>query len=257
MTHDVIRHKPEDDELYQKQTELSELQSRLADREFFLTALRSELIAFEQTYLTILGTRYAKLDELSAEIAECVARAHPEDRRAQETAGKARSQANESRSAADIPQKTKAGTSATVQSPTVKSLYREVARKIHPDLATDSADRLRREQLMREANTAYEQGDEARLRAILEEYESSPESIKGEGTAAELVRVIRKIAQVKRRLVEIDEEVRQLEKSERFQMKSRVEEAAAEGRDLLQEMAEDLDSQIAGSRERLKNLSER
>jgi DnaJ-domain-containing protein 1 len=136
-------------------------------------------------------------------------------------------------------------------------LYRDVAKRIHPDLAIDSTDRLERERLMTAANRAYEEGDEARLRAILEEYESSPDSIKGEGPGAELVRVIRKIAQVERRLVEIDKEVGELEKSERFHLKAKADKAATKGRDLLAEMAETLDSQIAASRERLENLSER
>jgi len=110
---------------------------------------------------------------------------------------------------------------------------------------------------MAAANRAYEEGDEARLRAILEEYEASPDSVKGDGPGAELVRVIRKIAQAERRLVEIDVEIEKLEKSERFELKAKVDEAATESRDLLQEMAEALDAQIAVSRERLQSLSER
>jgi hypothetical protein len=47
---------------------------------------------------------------------------------------------------------------------------------------------------MAEANRAYEEGDEERLRVILQEWEGSPESVKGDGPGAELVRVIRKIA---------------------------------------------------------------
>ena len=50
-------------------------------------------------------------------------------------------------------------------------------------------------QLMTEANAAYERGDAETLRRILEEYESSPESVKGVGVAADLVRVIRQIKQ--------------------------------------------------------------
>jgi hypothetical protein len=40
-------------------------------------------------------------------------------------------------------------------------------------------------------------------------------------------------------------------------LKAKVDEAAAEGRDLLLEMAKNLESQIAVSRERLQNFSER
>jgi DnaJ-class molecular chaperone len=50
----------------------------------------------------------------------------------------------------------------------LKRLYREIAKRIHPDLATDDAERAKRNQLMAEVNRAYADGDEARLRAILD-----------------------------------------------------------------------------------------
>lgn len=112
-----------------------------------------------------------------------------------------------------------------------------MAKRIHPDLAADNADRARRQKLMAEANLAYEEGDEARLRAILEEYESSPETVVGDGTGAELVRVIRKIAQVKRRLAEIDEQAKKIMKTDLFELKQKVDEGSKEGRDVLNEMA--------------------
>jgi hypothetical protein len=110
---------------------------------------------------------------------------------------------------------------------------------------------------MAEANKAYEEGNEARLRAILEEYESRPESFAGEGIAAELIRMIRKIAQIRKRLSEIDEELARLQKSDQAQLKSKVDAASVDGRDLLQEMAKKLDLQIAVSRERLQSFRER
>jgi hypothetical protein len=42
---------------------------------------------------------------------------------------------------------------------------------------------------MAEANAAYEKGDETRLHAILQEWESSSEAVKGDGVVAELVRI--------------------------------------------------------------------
>ncbi len=120
-----------------------------------------------------------------------------------------------------------------------------MARRIHPDLAVDETDRIKRQRLMAEANRAYENGDEGRLRAILEEYESSPEAVFGEGTAVELVRVIRKIAQVKRRLTEIEAEQRKAMMSDLFELKKKVDEGTKQGRDVLNEMASAIQSQIA------------
>ena len=253
--HPHLGRTPEQEELDKKRSELSELESRLVDRELFVVGLRSELSAFEQTYLTIVGKRYAELDEIEAKITEYFARTHPGDRRAQSNAQQARSQAEAS---ADVTRDLDQGKgSSPKQSQSIKSLYREVAKRIHPDLAFDGPDRLRREQLMAQANRAYEEDDEARLRAILEEYEFSPESVQGEGPGAELVRAIRKIAQITRRLVEIDKEVVNLEQSDYFKLNVKVEQGKAEGRDVLREMAEDLDLKITASRERLRDSTQK
>ena len=107
---------------------------------------------------------------------------------------------------------------------------------------------------MAEANLAYEKGDAAKLRAILLEYEASPDAVKGEGAAADLVRVIRKIAQVKRRLVEIQKRIEELARTELFQLKQRVDAAREQGRDLLREMAENLKTQIADAKKRLASF---
>jgi hypothetical protein len=240
---------PEEEELKKKQAELSELESKLADQELFLTNLRSELSAFERKYVRLVGQRYAELDDIEARIAEHFARSH------HDFATEARSQADASKANVEDSLALKSSDSLPPRSQTLKNLYREVAKRIHPDLATDGEDRLRRQKLMAEANRAFEEGDEARLRRILEEYESSPEAVKGEGAAADLVRAIRKIAQANRRLSEIAKEVGQLQKSELFELKGKVERAATEGRDLLREMALDLDSRIATSRDRLNTLS--
>src|SRR5208283_106329 len=142
-------------------------------------------------------------------------------------------------------------------SSSLKSLYREVARRIHPDLAVDDADRAKRQKLMAEANRAYENGDEARLRAILEEYESSPDAVFGQGAGIDLVRVIRKIAQVKRRLAEIQTEMEHIRASDLFELKKRVDEGAKLGRDVLNEMASAIQSQIAGRQVELRKIRER
>lgn len=247
--------KPEEEELKRKKVELADLESRLADRELELAALRLEFSNFERSYLQIVGRRYTELDEIEARIAEIRASASPKDEEAQAVAAQARSQARVSKAAVDSFTESETASRATPRSQTFKSLYREIARRIHPDLATDPADRVRRERLMAEANKAYQDGDEARLRSILNEYEAAPESVVGEGTAADLIRVIRKIAQVKNRLAQIEHEVQALKGSEILHLKARADRAAREGRDLLREMAEDLDTQIRVSRENLHRLS--
>jgi hypothetical protein len=103
---------------------------------------------------------------------------------------------------------------------------------------------------MVEVNRAYERDDEARLRAILQEWETRPEAVPGDTVAAELVRTIRRIAQVRTRLSKIAAEVASRVGSELHQLMLTADAAAAQGRDLLTEMVAQLDQQIAEARRR-------
>jgi hypothetical protein len=242
--------KPEDQELARKREEQSALEIELADRELRSANLRAELGAFERQYLHFVGSRYADLDELKAQIAERLAREQPANERAQQAARDSRTRANETKSVAG--EKTAEEPRAFKAAPGMKKMYREVAKRIHPDLTSDREDRAKRQQLMAEANEAYEHGDEARLGKILNEYECSPEAVQGEGPGAELVRVIRRISQARSRLAEIEAEMQEALRSDLNQLKSHLDEAKRHGRDVLKEMVAKVDDQIAQAKQRLE-----
>jgi len=251
---DIKRRKsPEEEELNKKIAELSDLESDLAQRELDLATLHGELRAFEIQYIRIIGTRYAELDEIEAQIAKIQSHLKPNDKHSKKSAEQARTKAQESAYAAEGIQEQFKQEKFT-PSESLKKLYREVAKSIHPDLANDEEERVRRERLMAEVNRAYEEGDEARLEAIIHDWESSPESVKGDGVGAELIRAIRKINQVKERLNVIEAETDQLKDSDLYQLKIKVEEAESEGRDLLGEMASQLDGQIIFAKQKLKEM---
>lgn len=254
MTNAIIKRlTPEEQELERKKLELAAIENELAERELDLNTLEAELRAFERRYLRTVGVKYAELDELEAQIAETEARLHPQDRRAHEQATQARTQAEESAQAA--------GTAKDSKQPNefkppedLKKLYREIAKKIHPDLASDDKDSRRRTRFMAEANRAYQDGDPARLQAILAEWEGSPEAVKGEGVGADLVRTIRKIALVRERLQAIEAKITQLRESDLHKLMVQVHKAEQEGRHLLAEMIESLEKKIADAQERLTEL---
>ncbi len=246
MTTDLIRKQtPEERELEKKKAELALLESKLAERELELATLQAELYTFQKHYLRIVGSRYAALDEVLAQIAEAKARLYPDDDAVQVEAEEAREQANDSAGATSDIADTIEISAKFKPSDNLKKLYREVARQVHPDLATDDEERERRHQIMIEVNRAYERGDEDRLQLLLRDWQSSPESTKDEGIGAELVRIIRKIAQVEERFAVIDVEIEAVKISELAQLKNRVESADDDGRDLLQEMADEIDEEIA------------
>jgi hypothetical protein len=187
--------------------------------------------------------------KLKAQIAEQLAAEQPGNDRAQQAARDARARANETKSAAG--ERAETAPRAFEASPEMKRLYRTVAKRIHPDLTSDREDRAKRQLLMSQANEAYERGDEMQLAKILTEYEHSPEAVQGEGPGAELVRVIRRISQMRGRLAEMEAELQELLRSDLFQLKSRLDEAQQFGRDVLQEMVAKVDEQIEQARLRL------
>jgi hypothetical protein len=246
---DIAAIKPEEQELARKLREQTALETELTERELRTANMHAELGAFERRYLHFVGSRYAELDELKARIAEQLAAEQPENDRAQQAARDARGRANETKSAAG--ERAKTAPRAFEASPEMKRLYRTVAKRIHPDLTSDRDDRAKRQQLMSAANEAYERGDEMQLAKILTEYEHSPEAVQGEGPGAELVRVIRRISQMRGRLAEMEAELQELLRSDLFQLKSRLDEAQQFGRDVLQEMVAKVDEQIDQAKQRL------
>ena len=142
----MVSRTPEEQELEKKRAELATLEVELAQRELELTTLQSELRAFEAQYLRVVGVRYVKLDELEAQIAEAQVRLSPQDDKLQEQASQARTQAQES--ARTIGDRPEPGQPDKFQpSEHLKRLYRDLAKRIHPDLTTDEQERARRQRL--------------------------------------------------------------------------------------------------------------
>jgi hypothetical protein len=235
---------PEQRELETKRAELAGLQAELAQRELDLTTLQAELRAFEARYLRVVGSRFAERDELEARIAEAKARQRPQDVRVNRDAAESRARAVQS---ADSTSRAALMSADESFKPTddLKRLYREIAKLVHPDLTTDGRERDRRNGVMAAANSAYADGDEKRLQRILEEWETSPDFVEGEGIGAELVRTIRKIHQANQRLVQIEEELGNLRGCDLYDLKERFEMARSLGRDLLAEMADHVNAEIA------------
>lgn len=246
---------PEERELARKRAELSPLEEELAQRELESATLKAELRDFEALYINLVGRSYVRLDELEAEIAEEEARLFPDDEEAQQRASEARRRAAES--AADADSVSWQGCNRKFNPPPVlKQMYRSLARLIHPDLTTDGEERAERHHVMAQVNRAYEEGDEGTLSTLLDEWRNSPELVKGDDIGAELVRVIRQIAQAERRLSALAVEVSELRASELYRLKLKVEEEEAAGRDHLGDMAERASTQIKRACQRLAHLRE-
>jgi hypothetical protein len=75
----------------------------------------------------------------------------------------------------------------------LRRLYREVAKRVHPDLTLDDEDRSRRQRLMAEANQAFEAGDLARLTKLFELTGLKPEQSHAAGHGSDIIRETRKV----------------------------------------------------------------
>ncbi len=243
---------PEEQELARKLAEVAELEEELADLELELADTKLRHADFQRRYLAEIAVRYAELDRLRAQLAQLRAEADPLSEELLDEARRSVEQAEATaRAIGDAPDDETVETSAPQRSASLKSLFREAARMLHPDLELDPELKRKREQLMKEANDAYDAGDEARIREIIEEWQASPDSVKGEGVGADLVRTIRKIAQARLGIERIQRELGTISSSPLWQLYLKRKEAEKEGRDLLAEITAELDVEIASVREEL------
>lgn len=164
----------------------------LIEFEIAVETFRVEVENFSRLHEQKLGPMYARLEELDARILEAkAARSEdPEDRR---RADEARARLMPIPGVEELmngwmdgdglfPEATAMLTDRPVRPPQrvrpseeARKLYRELARKAHPDLAQEDKERVRREEFITRVNAAYARGSEAELRELAEEWAAGPE----------------------------------------------------------------------------------
>jgi uncharacterized coiled-coil protein SlyX len=134
----------------------------------------------------------------------------------------------------------------------LKTLYRRLARRYHPDLATDTAEREQRNRLMAEINAAYSERNLDVLRAL----DKQPEDARIDEPIAVLqLRQLQQIhAQLSRRVEELHARRRDLISGEMMSLKIQASLAARHKRDLLREMADQLERDYRTNLDRLDKL---
>jgi hypothetical protein len=244
----ILKQTPNDLALLDKREQLAAVRARLAERESELAQLRAQLKTFEGRYLRQVGVLYAELDDLEARIAEREVALYDSDS-ARSRAESARQRARETHDAAfgDARQAEEFD-----PPPSLKTLFREVAKRVHPDFARDAAEQKHFTLLMARANQAYNRGDAETLERLLDDHREINASIAGEGAAAELLRIARQIRHAERDMAKLEAERHTLLSSEIAQLHQDAEAAALEHRDLLTELAASLREQVADARYRFE-----
>ena len=163
----------------------------LIEYEIAVETFRVEVENFSRLHEQKLGPLYMRIEHLDAEIAEAKAArtGDPEDiRRAEE----ARAHVLPIPGVEELlhgwmdghglfPEASAMLTDQAVRPPErvrpsdeARKLYRELARKAHPDLAQEEEEQQRREEFISRVNAAYARGDEALLRELAEEWAAGP-----------------------------------------------------------------------------------
>ncbi|WP_372341415.1 J domain-containing protein [Streptomyces sp. CC224E] len=239
----------------------------LIEFEIAVETFRVEVENFSRLHHQKLGPMYARLDELEALIAEATAArtGDPEDRR---KADEARARVLPMPGVEELfhgwmdgdglfPEASAMLTEQPVRPPQrvrpsdeARKLYRELARKAHPDLAQDEKERERRDEFISRVNAAYGRGDEALLRELAEEWAAGPKPPEQQPTESEeLYARLEWLAQRKELLTAV---ARELEESAIGAM---LRMAPEDPDALLDQIAEQLLAQVAEQEAELERLT--
>lgn len=238
---------PEEVELEHKYQQLIQVKADLQRREQDYSRLKSEIRTFEQVYEDILGARIQNLEDLEWQLKGLLGESSGE--RSNEPL-KQSPPYTHFQHTTDLLDDDEAP--QDVANLSLKSLYRGVAKAVHPDLAADEVERLRRQELMALANEAYQTGNRQVLIDLLSEWEQAPVLYGSElDIALELVRVIRQLAAIQQNIHAVIRQTEELKQTDIYHFKLQVDDALADGVDLLAEMAAAADLDIARIRRRL------
>lgn len=226
---------------------LAELENRLAEREAELAAFKTELRGLQDAYLDKMGAWHAQLNELDAAVADLEIRAglRPADEPDEsDDADAGETDDDEPRARASRP----------APSDDLRRVFRDLAKAIHPDLAPNDPTRYRRHSLMAEANRAYANRDEDRLRLILHAWQRHADVLPDDRPGTARDRILRDIADIDTRLLAIEIELADLRRSAIWQLKTKIDDARAQGWDLLSEMVMHIKREISRANARLAVL---
>jgi hypothetical protein len=219
------------------------LRDRLAELEVEHATLRAELAAFESDYLRRVGVVAVQVQELEARILAIAA---------------ARSGTEDDRRAADAAEQRFRETTTALRSvpapagprpdDDLKSLFRDAAKRMHPDLVPEGPGRTHAEAFMKRLNDAYRKGDAEAIRDLVRQWESSPYAAPSSGDPDAATRALQvAVAEAQRRLDEARE-------TDLARLMEQSLAATMSGRDLLAEMRADAEAALAAARARLAAL---
>jgi hypothetical protein len=230
--------------------QIHDRQEQIAQLEFELSDTRADLARFEREYNIRIGPLEDQLRDLEDEL---VRARHKAARRAQWG-----DRVDGEDAPVDVEEqfrKTWTSTGKAEKAPPPKevdpvtkeelrAIFRQLAKRFHPDLVTDPVEKRRREKIMAEVNEAYASQDIKTLR-MLSDRPDQPESPVHKSREQIMAEMHAEVIRLDGVIVTLQRTLQQLINSHAVQLMLEKTIAAQSGRDLLGEMAADLRAEIA------------
>ena len=250
----------------------------IADLSEEVSSLKNELAVFEAEYHGRIGVLYVKLDELELAIKEYLKRIEllksgkvknlvdlekEIEEQFKTDYQKIKEEKEEAEQYSEEYERVKEKPELDEESEKrLKSLYRELAKKYHPDMARTPEDKERFHEIMAEINQAYNDKDLQQLEELAVRLKT-PEVVYYEETLVEeYERSLRESEKLDEIISRLEAELDAIRNSDTFKFKIKVDEAGAEGRDLLKEMEDGLktkngqkETELERVKQEFKNLA--
>ncbi len=219
--------------------EIARLETLLEERKAELKDAQEELRAFKERYARVVGRKYIEL----AHVERAIKKAETELFNLPEEEPE------------EIPvfDDGKAGEASQVKN-SLRKMFWKVAQLFHPDHAADGPEAKRRHAVMAEATRAYQEGDADKLSELLGDDDlkffctTAAEAQNGEVDPAEY------ILELKDQLRTLEYGLKRVRQDPLHHVMRQSQEARAQGRDDLQEIAERLERRLKKNRNRLTQL---
>ena len=238
-----------DFELRTLREELAQRQDRVAELEADIAETQMELDRFEKKFESKLGPLQSRLKALKAE--------YDRKKRLADHRAQWKDKADATQIPEDVVEQYRKTWEKSEPAPIeeqeqeldetmkeeLKKIFRGLAKRFHPDLVVDPIEKKRREGIMVAVNDAYANKDLVALMALVER-EDWVETETEKSRDDEVAELRSEIVRLDGLLVELEKRLLDLVNSSRVKLMLDVSMAANSGRDLLTEMAVDLQKEI-------------
>lgn len=224
---------------------MEDLRERLASLEEAHATLEAELAAFRAEYLRVVGGIAAEADALRARWLRRRAE-HSGDEADVRAAGAAEEHSRRTTAEAEaVP-----SPGPPPPEPDLKRLFREAAKRMHPDLATSEHARAHAEAFMKRLTAAYRDGDSDVVADLVRQWEASPYGQAAGEPAPGLA-----AATLRAAVVRAEDRLAAARRTPLAVLMEATMAAAARGEDLLARMREQAMAERDALRERLAATS--